>query len=184
MADMNDQPTFPDDPVYSRKVLEMLTVANEYCLFLEKAEEYSKTDVYQFLQKILPLIYLKVSLLPDIKVKDEDATEHYVTEEQWESMFNMLRNKFNADDSFSYIDHHEKSQSEGIPGSMAENVTDIYQDLKDFVLLYQKPLKSFKENAVRDCKHLFETHFGFRLVTLHTALHYLLFLEEEDMDNF
>ena len=34
-----------DDPVYSRKVLEMLTVANEFCLFLEKSEEYSEEEL-------------------------------------------------------------------------------------------------------------------------------------------
>ena len=58
------------DPVYSRTVLELLTVANEYCLFLEKAEGYDRLDILLFLQKICPLIYIKASLLPDIKVND------------------------------------------------------------------------------------------------------------------
>jgi len=33
---------FNEEPVFSGKVLEMLTVANEYCLYAEKAEEYKK----------------------------------------------------------------------------------------------------------------------------------------------
>lgn len=181
---MIDQQSIPEDPVYSRKVIEMLTVANEYCLFLEKAGNYTKQELYGFLQKIVPLIYLKAALLPDIVTGDEDATEHYVTEEQWEMMFNILRNKFEAEDQFHFIDLHERSHTDALAGSMAENFTDIYQDLKDFVLLYQKPLKSFKENAVRDCRYLFETRFGFRLVTVHAALHYLLFSEGKDEDNF
>ncbi|MEI7983107.1 MAG: DUF5063 domain-containing protein [Bacteroidota bacterium] len=181
---MADQISIPDDPVYSRKVLEMLTVANEYCLFLEKAADYTREELYLFLQKIVPLIYLKAALLPDIETTDEDATEHYVTEEQWEMMFNILRNKFEAGDQFHFIDHHERSHTDAVAGSLAENFTDIYQDLKDFVLLYQKPLKSFKENAVRDCRRLFETRFGFRLVTAHAALHFLLFSVEKEDDIF
>jgi len=177
---MTDQPSIPDDPVYSRKVIEMITVANEYCLFLEKAEDYTKQELYQSLHKLAPLIYLKASLLPDIVVSDEDAIEHYVTEEQWETLFNILRNKFDLDDTYSYIDLHEKSHTDAKTGSMAENFTDIYQDLKDFVLLYQKPLKSFKENAVRDCKRLFETRYGFRLVTVHAALHHVMFSGEKE----
>lgn len=40
------------DPVYSKKVIEMLTVANEYCLFLENVNDKTKEDVLDYLQKI------------------------------------------------------------------------------------------------------------------------------------
>ena len=169
-----------DEPVYSKKVLEMLTVANEYCLFLEKAEAYSMEELLNFLQKISPLIYLKGSLMPDIEVEDEDATEHYVSEEQWETLFNVLYFKFGGKDEFYYIDQHEKSHTDPVKGSLAECFTDIYQDMKDFLLLYQKPLKSFKENAVRDCKVLFETRFGYRLLIAQAAIHCLKFPGEQN----
>lgn len=160
-----------DDPVYSRKVLEMVTVANEFCLFLEQASGYTVEELMSFLQKIAPLIYLKSALLPDVEVADEDAVEHYVNEEQWESLFNLLHNKFGDKDYFYFVDHYEKSHNDPVRGSLAESFTDIYQDLKDFLYLYQKPLRAFKENAVRECKHLFETHYGPRLIHAQSALH-------------
>lgn len=178
---MNEPPeTIPNEPVYSRNVLEMLTVANEFCLFLEKADDRTKPELFNFLHKIGPLIYLKATLLPEIEPEDDEAIEHYVTEEQWEQMFNVLRNKFGDDDLFHFVDNHEKSHSDPVKGSLAECFTDIYQDLKDFVVLYQKPLKSFKENAVKECKHLFEIHYGYRLVNAQASLHYLLFAGEDD----
>ncbi|MFZ4520670.1 MAG: DUF5063 domain-containing protein [Bacteroidales bacterium] len=170
-----------DDPVYSRKVLEMITVANEYCLFLEKAENYSAEELLNFLQKISPLIYLKSALLPDIEVEDEDAVEHYVSEEQWEFLFNVLYNKFGERDQFYFIDHHEKSHNDPVKGSLAESFTDIYQDLKDFLLLYQKPLKSFKENAVRECRRLFETRYGYKLMNAQSAIHVIQYPDEESI---
>jgi len=167
------------DPVYSKTVLEMLTVANEYCLFLEKAENYDRQDILLFLQKVCPLIYIKSSLLPVIEINDEDAAEHFVTEEEWEGIFNTLHLKFGDDDLYYYTDPHERSYSEPVKASLSENFTDIYQDLKDFVLLYQKPRKASMEYAVFECKRLFETRYGFRLVRAHFALHYLLHKEGE-----
>jgi hypothetical protein len=162
------------DPVYSKTVLEMLTVANEYCLFLEKAESYDRQDIMLFLQKICPLIYIKASLLPVIELNDEGAAEHFVTEEEWEGVFNTLHLKFGEDDLYYFIDPHERSHTDPVKSSLAENFTDIYQDMKEFVLLYQKPRKVSKEFAVYECKQLFETRYGFRLVRAHSALHYLL----------
>ncbi|MEI6173998.1 MAG: DUF5063 domain-containing protein [Bacteroidota bacterium] len=168
-----------DDPIYSRKVLEMLTVANEYCLFLEKAEAYSELELLSFLQKIAPLIYLKSILLPEIEVSDDTAVEHYVNEEQWESLFNLLYNKFGEKDQFYFIDLHEKSHTDPVKGSLAECYTDIYQDLKDFVLLYQNPLRAFKENAVKECRRLFETRYGYRLINAQAAIHCIQFPEDD-----
>ncbi len=177
---MEDTTLNQNEVVKSRKVLELITVANEFCLFIEKAEDYSRAEILGFLQKILPLIYIKASLLPDITVEDENAVEHYVTEEQWENMFNVLRERFGEEDIFFFLDHHEKSHSDPVRGSIAENISDIYQDLKDFLLLYQHALNAYKENAVRDCKHLFETRFGSCIVNAHAAIHYLLFKETEN----
>lgn len=169
----------PTDPVYSKTVLELLTVANEYCLFLEKAENYDRQDILIFLQKVCPLIYIKSSLLPVIEIEDEEAAEHFVTEEEWEGVFNSLHLKFGEDDLYYFIDPHERSHTDAVKASLAENFTDIYQDLKDFVLLYQKPRKASMEYAVFECKRLFETRYGFRLVRAHSVIHYLLNKEGE-----
>jgi hypothetical protein len=170
----------PLDSVYSKTVIELLTVANEYCLFLEKAENYDRQDIMLFLQRICPLIYIKSSLLPVIEIEDEEAAEHFVTEEEWEGVFNTLHLKFGEDDLYYFINPHERSHTDPVKASLAENFTDIYQDLKDFVLLYQKPRKVSMEYAVFECKRLFETRYGFRLVRAHSALHYLLNKEEDN----
>lgn len=167
-----------NNPVAARSVLELLTVANDFCSFLEKAEDFPKNGVLTYLQRVLPLIYIKSCLLPEVEVEDEGAIEHYVTEVEWEEMFNLLRSKFGEEDIYYYIDNHERSHQDPVKASLAENITDIYQDLKDFVLLYQKPLTTFKQNAVMECRRLFADRYGYRIVNTQAAIHYLLFREE------
>ncbi|MFH1159624.1 MAG: DUF5063 domain-containing protein [bacterium] len=178
--------TSGESPIKSKQVLEMLTVANDFCLFIEKAGEYTPDQILTYLQRVFPVLYLKASLLPELEMEDEDAIEHYVTEEQWETVFNELRSKLGEEDLYYYIDLHEKTQQDAVRASIAENVADLFQDLRDFVLLYQKPLQSFQENAVKECRRLFETRYGYKLVNCHTAIHYLLYQEgiNEDFSTF
>jgi len=51
------------------------------------------------------------------------------------------------------------------------------------VLLYQKPLTTFKQNAVMECKRLFASRYGFRIVNAQTAIHYLVY-KEADQNTF
>jgi len=161
-----------DEAVYSKNVLEMLTLANEYTLFIEKAEEYAKEDILDYMQKIFPIMYLKACLLPVLEPSNEEAKERYVTEELWENIFNILRNKFQNDDEYWYLDNSDISETDPIKASLADNLSDIYQDLKDFVILYQKNSRDAKENAIYQCKQLFEKHWGYRIVNALKYLHY------------
>lgn len=160
--------------ISSKNVMEMLTVANEYCHFIEKAHHYETKDVLEYLQKIFPLLYLKGCLLPQVVAQVPEANERFVTEESWEIIFNELRNKFKPQDEFWTVDHADFQDNEPIKESLAENLTDMYQDLKDFVLLYSKGTESAKENAVQDCKLFFETHWGYRLVQSQKYIHNMI----------
>lgn len=152
----------------------MLTVANEFCHFIEKAYNYENQDILEYMQKILPLMYLKGSLLPNIEVQVPEANEKFVTEENWEIIFNELRDKFKPKDEYWTVDHADFNFNESEKSSLAENLTDIYQDLKDFVLLYAKSTEAAKENAVRDCKLYYEVHWGYRIVQALKYIHDLL----------
>jgi len=157
----------------SKSVLEMITVAHEYCLFMEKVDSYSQEDVLNYFQKIIPLLYLKGSLLPDIEVSDESYLERYVTAETWEIIFNEVRNKLKPLDEYWVLE--QKDDTEALKASIAENLTDAYQDLKDFVILYTKNTQTARENATNECKMHFETHWGIRLLGALRAIHQIKF---------
>lgn len=156
----------------SKSVLEMITVAHEYCLFMEKVDSYAQIDTLHYFQKIIPLLYLKGSLLPSIDVADNSYVERYVTAETWEIVFNELRNKLKPLDDYWVLEHAD--DTEAIKANIADNLTDVYQDLKDFIILYTKNTQTARENAVFECKLQFEKHWGIRLLNAQRAIHLIL----------
>ena len=163
---------FQNHPFYSKNVLEILTVANDYCLTFSKLDNTSAGNLIDYLQKVCPLLYLKCSLIPDIEVENPDANERIFTEEEWETLFNTLRNKFKKDDEFWIIDP-SANHKDPIKLSLAECLTDIYQELKDFLLLYQKSSLDAKENAVNELNESFEKSLGYNLLDAHRQIHHL-----------
>ena len=174
--------------VYSKNVIEFVTVANEYCSFIEKAEHFKRKDFISRLQKIFPLLYLKASLLPepDMDLSD-DSPEKFVTEEDYNYIHDKLIAKLGDADAYQEI-YDSTLQYSYIPveGSIAENTTDIYQDLKDFILSYRIGTVEVMNDAFIECRNNFEQYWGQKLVNALRAIHFLLYsgtnLEEEDQD--
>lgn len=171
----------PDDITMGKNALEMLIVANEFCLFMEEMEDKPKKPVYDFVHRVMPLMYTKGSLLPDVEVEYPESNMRFVTEEQWEQLFTQLREKFGKDDEFWIIDPEYINETEPLKASLSENLADIYQDMKDFILLYQKNTIAARQNALSDCKELFSDHWGYRISKIMMQLHHLIYNAEEDL---
>lgn len=161
-----------------KQILEMLTVANEFCMFIEKSYDYSKEEILLYVHRMAPLLYLKGSLLPELEIENPEAYERYVTEEVWENIFNELRNKIGKNDEFWYVDEVGFNGEDITKGSMAEHLSDIYQDLKDFVFLYSKNSRDSILNAVVECRKLYHTHWGYKIIRLQKNIHHLLYESE------
>ena len=82
------------DPVYSRNVVEFVAVANEFCKYAEHASELKGDELLKILQRILPLMYLKASLLPQLDPFFEDGNKKFVTEADWTDINESLKEKF------------------------------------------------------------------------------------------
>ena len=156
--------------IQSKQVIEMFTVANEFCLFVEDSERYEREYVVDYLQRVLPLLYLKGSMLPESEEHAEHDNERYVIEETWEYIYNVFMNLFGKDNTY----HVWNSQSnEVVENACAEIMADLYQDLKDFVFLFAKPSYYAKTNAVYMCRNLFEVRWGRSIPAFMSHLHNL-----------
>ena len=64
-----------ENPIYERNTLEFVTVALEYCTFVETAGNTGLFDFVDKATKLLPLLYLKASLLPEVESEEETELE-------------------------------------------------------------------------------------------------------------
>ena len=167
------------DPSVSVNVIDMFTVANEFCIFTEKANNYNPEEVLQYYAKICPLLYLKGAILPMVEADEDYFGERFVNEDQWENIYNALLTVFPGKDEFFTLSY-ENTDNIPLKASISEHLADIYQDLKDFVLLYQKNHTYAKQNAVYECRHLFINHWGARIAALLPALHAIAFPAESE----
>ncbi len=174
-----EQEEILNEAVYSPLVLEFLSVAQKYCLYIEEIDRHNKIEVYSALHKALPLLYVKGSLLPDILIEDFSINEKYVTVENWQDVFNELREKFGDEDEFWYLEN-DNPHNDLVKGSISDMLTDMYQDMKDFTILYQKPMRDAKKIAVWEIKELFKAHWGFRAANLLKVFHYKLYSDAND----
>jgi len=162
-----------NDPVLTRPILEFITVSHDFCQFTEKSEDYSARELIDYYRKILPLLYLKGSLVKLVTPSDPEAAERFVLEETWETLFNNLRNAFYPYDHFWVSTHIYDEDAEIEKASLAECIADIYQDMKDFLMLYQKNMYSAKENAIFNVCNDLNTHWGPACIKALFTLHEL-----------
>lgn len=168
------------DPVYSRNVIEFVAVANEYCKYAEHASEIKGDEMLRIMQRILPLMYLKASLLPELDPFFEDGNEKFVTESDWIGINEILKEKFGtANDYFEVFDEKINESDGPVVSSISENMADIYQDMKDFLLLYQTGTAEVMNDAVWECRMNFENFWGQKLVNSMRAIHKFIYSGEE-----
>jgi hypothetical protein len=168
------------EPVYSRNVIEFVAVANEFCKYAEHGSELKGDELLKILQRILPLMYLKASLLPQLNPYFEDGNEKFVTESDWSRIHETLTEKFGtADDYLEVFDEKTKELEGPVVSSISENMSDIYQDLKDFLLLYQTGTDEVMNDAVWECRMNFENFWGQKLVNSMRAIHKFIYSGEE-----
>lgn len=168
------------EPVYSPHVLELIRLGHEYCLFIEKAGQYSKDEIFQFIHKMFPMLYLKGLFIPGIEKEQTESGGRFVTGEEWESVFSTLRAQLDVKDQFWVIDPEITGGDEPVKMSLAENLTDIYQDIKDFIMQYQKNKRAAKEIAVMECKEWFRDRWGKKIAESVNYLHYMTFILRPD----
>ena len=89
-----------NENIYDKNIVEFVTVGVEFCSFIEQASETSRNAFTDTAIKILPLLYLKATLLPDYESKSDLSVEHFVTENIYEYIRSGISRMFGEHDSY------------------------------------------------------------------------------------
>lgn len=169
-----------DNIVYSKNVIEFVTVANEYCGFIESQGRFSRLDFVDKLHKILPLVYLKAAVLPDFDDEDIESPEKFLTEVDYNFLLNKTSGKMAQFDGYQEVfDERMQFSESAIEANISEDVCDIYQDLKDFIMAYRIGNDEIMQNAIWECKNNFKEYWGQKLTNSLRALHALRYGDED-----
>ena len=168
------------DPVYSPQVIEFVAVANEFCKYAEHSSELDGDEMLKILQRILPFMYLKASLLPLFEPYFEDGNEKFVTESDWDRIHDGFKLKFGKANDYLEVFDEKLNDTEGpVVASLAEDMAAIYQDLRNFLLLYQTGTNEVMNDALWECRMNFETYWGQKLLNSMRAIHKFIYSGEE-----
>ncbi len=158
--------------IFDRNVVEFVTVAAEYCSFLEKGQGMKRSGFVDTILKILPLLYIKASMLPFGEMVSDDELEEFVTEDAYEAMRSELAEIMRDRDDYLDVFVQDMVYSDTpIKRDISEDLSDIYQDVKNFVSVFKLGFNATMHDAVVICKNNFEQYWGQTLVNTMRALH-------------
>ena len=148
--------------IFDRNVVEFVTVAAEFCKFLEQTETMKRSAFVDTSLKILPLLYLKASMLPQCET------------------IGILAEK---DDYLDVFVSDMKYSDQPITKNISEDLADIYQDIRDFIFVFQLGLNETMNDSLAVCQEHFALYWGQKLVNTLRALHDVKYNQPDEEDN-
>lgn len=160
-----------ESQIYSPKTLEFITVASEYCKALEHCREFEQHDFIDVMRNLLPMVYLKVSLIGEIE-EAEGYNEPKVTEDD----YNYVRSGIAAvlaekDDYLDVFVEDFKYSEQPILCTISENLADIYQALRNLLEVFRSNYEDAMQVALYDTVEDFKLYWGQTLLNALKALH-------------
>ena len=168
---------------FDKNTVEFVTVAAEYCAFLEQVYDKEPSRVVDVLCKLLPLVYLKATMLSEAEPEGL-YLEEVVTEPDYDAIRQMLSEKFGENDDYLEVFVEDMKYSDTpVRRCISEDMADIYQALKNFVHSYRSGLDEVMDEAVAVCAEGFRTYWGQTLTNTLRAVHNVRYNIDQNPDN-
>ena len=167
--------------------MEFLTVASEYCAFVEKARKFTRKEFVTKLQKILALVYLKMTLLkedPDCDLMDGEP-EAFLSEYDYEHIRGIVSAKLGSLDCYIDISRAAMPDEETEQMEVSQCVADVYHNLKNFVENFRTGSEDAALASRAELIADFRDTWGIRALSLLAAVHTFVYnpeLDDEDDD--
>ena len=166
--------------VYQQPAIEFVTVAVQFCIYLEQLAEQEKSEFIDKLLTILSLLYLKARLVPKTQDELDGYPEQFVSEQEYDNVRQTVAQLLGADDAYLEVYMEDMRYSdEPITAFVSENIADIYQEMKDLACNYQTQNESVMNDALVACLEAFEQHWGQKLLNVLRPLHALLLSNDD-----
>lgn len=169
--------------IYAPATLEFVTVAAQFCVFLEQSQGRRKREFVETMLRLLPLLYVKATLLPRIESDGAFLPDDKVTEEDYNFIRQTVYDIMQADDDYEELVYDATIQTdENRWLSVSEGLADMYQAIRNFVGVYQERIEDCMTDALWAVMDNFELYWGQSLVDTLRQLHKLRYTQQKDLD--
>ena len=171
-----------EEVVFSKYTVDFVRVSLEFCALVEKAQEQGKESFVDNAVKVLPLLYLKASIVPEVEDHYDSYLEIKVTEELYARVQNKIEELLGEDNLYLETFHPDIKLSDSpVAVKLSEDLADIYQDLGNFIAVFKNGNKETMNDSLVVCLESFREYWGQRLVNALRALHYIKYKEKEEI---
>lgn len=161
---------------FDKNTVEFVTVATQFCAYIVQTEENNREDFAKVMLKLLPLLYLKASLLDDQPENESYISVSYVTEELYESVRSALSTLLGENDNYLELYDDGSGLSEEVQAhSISEDLADLYQPLQNYLEAYRSGIEENMNNATAEVKNSFTLYWGQRLISAMSAMHRFIY---------
>ncbi|MBN1133220.1 MAG: DUF5063 domain-containing protein [Bacteroidales bacterium] len=167
--------------VYAPEVLEFVRSCNAFCSYLETLSETQAQDFIPDMIGLLSGIYASAVKI-DQPEPIYDGNEKVVTEEDWSLVYRTAAKVLGPYNAYlRIVDEEDYDRSDLITHNISEDLSDIYQELRDFTGLYSRGLEDIMNDALWEVRGNFEEHWGEKLLNALAALH-RLYVKKVDLE--
>ncbi|MFA7066711.1 MAG: DUF5063 domain-containing protein, partial [Dysgonamonadaceae bacterium] len=86
--------------VYAPVILDFVTVSVEFCSFLESGKVSNRNEWMLTVLRMLPLLYVKATMLPSVEIIDDDFPETFVSEQDYIRVSNQISSMMGEDNVY------------------------------------------------------------------------------------
>ena len=151
------------------------SIARQFCAAVDSASSMDKIELLARIYPILPELIGEAIGLPDVALS-EIATVHLNVsrkeQQEWGQLCNLLKEKLGDWDLYHQV-FDPTEDSEAIFGTLADDIADIYRDLKKGLDLNETP-STPPEDAIWEWRLLFYSHWGKHAMDALLTIHFRL----------
>lgn len=161
-----------DHIVYSPEVVEFVRLSNSYCLLLEGLPEIGSEEFVEDSLSLLSSIYSLVIKMKRTEPVLDGGSEKFVSEQLWSGIYQKIAQLLGSNNEYlRKAGEDEFDRSDLVTHTISEDLSDVYQELRDFTELYSRGLEEIMNDALWEIQENFGEHWGGKLLNALSALH-------------
>lgn len=167
--------TSTDEIIETKMFKEFLNEVTSFCNFMQRDEIIDTRTFLRLIQAYLQKLYLYGQQLQVVDLKYNEDFDDLLSDTEFKTVLLSTSNKLGGKTLYWIVfDPTNESHTEPVCGDLIDDLGDIYKDLKNALLLFNKQRPAEIENAIWSFKSTFFIHWSDHCINAIYALHYFI----------